>query len=125
MSTEEPEQGSTPRMDPSIERRMFLPRLSRRDLLKYAGMGAGAIGLSAFLEACGVKGAAVSQTTGPTATPSQASVCHPYHAPSCGSSTGGGEKSSARAEGATATHARAKTTARHVAKTRHYPHVRA
>ena len=70
MSTEEPEQGSTPRMDPSIERGMFLPRLSRRDLLKYAGMGAGAIGLSAFLEACGVKGAAVSQTTGPTATPS-------------------------------------------------------
>ena len=71
MSTEEPEQGSTPRMDPSIERGMFLPRLSRRDLLKYAGMGAGAIGLSALLEACGVKGASVSQNnTGPTATPS-------------------------------------------------------
>jgi spermidine/putrescine transport system substrate-binding protein len=31
-------------------------RLSRRDVLRYAGTGAGAMGLSAFLAACGVSG---------------------------------------------------------------------
>lgn len=70
MSTEEHEP-QPHGMDPSIERGMYLPRLSRRDLLRYAGVGAGALGLSAFLEACGVRGASVTPTTaGPRATPS-------------------------------------------------------
>jgi spermidine/putrescine transport system substrate-binding protein len=41
-------------MDPSILRGMTQRRLSRRDLLKYAGTGAGAMSLAAFLAACGV-----------------------------------------------------------------------
>jgi spermidine/putrescine transport system substrate-binding protein len=43
-------------IDPSIARGLTQPRLSRRNVLKYAGIGAGALGLSAFLEACGVSG---------------------------------------------------------------------
>ncbi len=43
-------------MDPSIWRGLTQRRLSRRDLLRYAGVGAGAMGLSAFLAACGTKG---------------------------------------------------------------------
>jgi spermidine/putrescine transport system substrate-binding protein len=39
--------------------------MSRRDLFRYAGAGAGALGLSSILAACGVGGEA--QTTGPTA----------------------------------------------------------
>jgi spermidine/putrescine transport system substrate-binding protein len=35
---------------------VFRQRLSRRDLLRYAGAGAGAAGLAAFLAACGVSG---------------------------------------------------------------------
>jgi spermidine/putrescine transport system substrate-binding protein len=37
-------------------KRLTEARISRRDALKYAGMGAGALGLSAFLAACGVEG---------------------------------------------------------------------
>lgn len=44
-----------PRIHPAVWRGLTQPRLSRRELLKYAGAGAGALGLAAFLEACGVK----------------------------------------------------------------------
>jgi spermidine/putrescine transport system substrate-binding protein len=42
--------------DPSLLRGHTMPRVSRRDLFRYAGMGAGAMGLSSVLAACGVKG---------------------------------------------------------------------
>jgi spermidine/putrescine transport system substrate-binding protein len=42
--------------DPSVVRGLAAPRLSRRQLLASAGTGAGALGLSALLAACGVKG---------------------------------------------------------------------
>ena len=48
-------QGETP-VDPSLWRGLTQPRLSRRQVLASAGTGAGALGLSAFLAACGVKG---------------------------------------------------------------------
>jgi spermidine/putrescine transport system substrate-binding protein len=48
-------QGETP-VDPSLWRGITQPRLSRRQVLASAGTGAGALGLSAFLAACGVKG---------------------------------------------------------------------
>src|SRR5215467_666361 len=48
-------QGETP-ADPSLWRGLTQPRLSRRQVLASAGTGAGALGLSAFLAACGVKG---------------------------------------------------------------------
>lgn len=47
-----------PQYDPAIWRGMISPRLSRRQLLKSAGAGAGVLGASAFLAACGVKGVA-------------------------------------------------------------------
>ncbi len=47
----------SPVTDPAIHRGLTLPRLSRRDVLKYAGTGAGALGLSALASACGVQGA--------------------------------------------------------------------
>jgi spermidine/putrescine transport system substrate-binding protein len=50
-------------IDPSIWRGMTQPRMSRRQLLRSAGTGAGALGAAAFLAACGVKGA----TSGGTA----------------------------------------------------------
>jgi spermidine/putrescine transport system substrate-binding protein len=43
-------------MDPALFRGLTQRRLSRRDLLKYAGTGAGALGLGAVLAACGVSG---------------------------------------------------------------------
>src|SRR6266699_5234127 len=48
-------QGETP-ADPSLWRGLTRSRLSRRQVLASAGTGAGALGLSAFLAACGVKG---------------------------------------------------------------------
>ena len=48
-------QGETP-VDPSLWRGITQSRLSRRQVLASAGTGAGALGLSAFLAACGVKG---------------------------------------------------------------------
>src|SRR5215472_10742416 len=48
-------QGETP-VDPSLWRGLTQPRLSRRQMLASAGTGVGALGLSAFLAACGVKG---------------------------------------------------------------------
>jgi spermidine/putrescine transport system substrate-binding protein len=43
-------------IDPAIWRGLTQRRLSRRQLLTSAGTGAGALGLAAFLSACGVKG---------------------------------------------------------------------
>jgi spermidine/putrescine transport system substrate-binding protein len=42
-------------IDPALLRGLTQRRLSRRDLLRYAGTGAGTAGLAAFLAACGVK----------------------------------------------------------------------
>ena len=44
-------------IDPSLWRGLTQPRYSRRQMLKYGGMGAGTLGLAAFLAACGTKGA--------------------------------------------------------------------
>jgi hypothetical protein len=44
---------STPHFDSSEFRKLMEHRLSRRDLLKYAGVGAGAFALSPVLAACG------------------------------------------------------------------------
>src|SRR5690348_6350402 len=52
-----PGRGETP-VDPSLWRGLTQSRLSRRQVLASAGTGAGALGLSAFLAACGVKGTA-------------------------------------------------------------------
>lgn len=46
-----------PGMDPAIWRGLTQRRMSRRQMLASAGAGAGALGVSAFLAACGVKGA--------------------------------------------------------------------
>ena len=51
-------------IDPSVWRGMTQSRLSRRQLLTSAGTGAGMLGVSALLAACGVKGA--SSGGGPT-----------------------------------------------------------
>jgi spermidine/putrescine transport system substrate-binding protein len=45
-------------------------RLSRRDVLRYAGTGAGAMGIGAFLAACGVGGQQARRTPSPAASPS-------------------------------------------------------
>src|SRR5262245_21089078 len=56
-----PDPGSAdPLRDPSVVRGLTQSRLSRRQLLASAGTGAGALGLSAFLAACGVKGQVAS-----------------------------------------------------------------
>jgi anaerobic selenocysteine-containing dehydrogenase len=49
-------------MDPSIRRGLTQPRLSRRDMLKYAAAGAGAFGLAGLASACGVQGATATAT---------------------------------------------------------------
>ncbi len=61
-----PDQGS-PITDPAVWRGLTEPRISRRQLLASAGAGAGALGLSGFLAACGVKGA-TSTTSSSTPT---------------------------------------------------------
>lgn len=43
-------------VDPALLRSLTLPRLSRRQLLRSAGIGAGALALSPFLAACGGEG---------------------------------------------------------------------
>jgi hypothetical protein len=53
--------------DPSLWRGLTQPRLaqqgmSRRQLLRGAGAGAGALGAGAFLAACGVKGATTASS---------------------------------------------------------------
>lgn len=57
----------SPRIDPALLRGMTQRRFSRRDFLRGAGAGAGAVGLTAFLAACGVSGTE-TQTPGPTAS---------------------------------------------------------
>src|SRR6266702_101907 len=62
-----PDQGS-PITDPAVWRGLTEPRISRRQLLASAGAGAGALGLSGFLAACGVKGATSTKSSStPTA----------------------------------------------------------
>jgi spermidine/putrescine transport system substrate-binding protein len=51
-------------IDPSIWRGLTQPRISRRDLFRYAGAAGGALGLAAFLEACGTKGVEPGGTSG-------------------------------------------------------------
>lgn len=46
------------RFDPALIRGLTQPRLSRRDLLKYAGLGVGALSMSSILAACGKGGGA-------------------------------------------------------------------
>ncbi len=52
-------------VDPSVLRGMIQPRLSRRQLLTGAGAGAGMLGVSAVLAACGVKGVANASKSAP------------------------------------------------------------
>ena len=52
-------------LDPSIWRGMTQQRMSRRQMLRAAGTGAGALGVAAFLAACGVKGATVAGGSSP------------------------------------------------------------
>ena len=56
-----------PQLDPAWMRGMLRRRMSRRDLLRYAGTGAGAFSLSSILAACGVEGEGGALPTGPTA----------------------------------------------------------
>ncbi len=49
-------------VDPSIMRGLTQSRLSRRDMLKTAGAGLGALGLSALGSACGVQGATATSS---------------------------------------------------------------
>ena len=44
-----------PRLDQALLRGLTQRRISRRDLMRYAGVGVGAVGLTAFLASCGVK----------------------------------------------------------------------
>jgi spermidine/putrescine transport system substrate-binding protein len=48
-------------IDPALWRGLTQRRFSRRDLMKYAGVGAGAMSLSAILAACGTKGVGTTQ----------------------------------------------------------------
>jgi spermidine/putrescine transport system substrate-binding protein len=57
------EQPREPILNPALIRGLTRRRFSRRDFLKYGGMGAGA----AFLAACGVSGTSGKQSPGPTA----------------------------------------------------------
>jgi spermidine/putrescine transport system substrate-binding protein len=56
-----------PNIDPAWLRGMTMKRMSRRQVLKYAGVGAGAVSLSAVLAACGVKSEKAQTQTGATA----------------------------------------------------------
>jgi len=53
-----------PEIDPALWRGLTQRRVSRRELLRYAGVGAGAVGLGAFLAACGVGGGGNPTTSG-------------------------------------------------------------
>ncbi len=58
----EHEESANPAFDPAVLRGLTEARMTRRDLLRYAGTGAGAFGLAALLEACGVSGTAAKPT---------------------------------------------------------------
>jgi len=62
-----------PGMDPAVWRGLTQRRLSRRQMLTSAGAGAGALGLTAFLAACGVKGATTSSHPATASGPGSAS----------------------------------------------------
>lgn len=53
-------------------RGMTRRRMSRRELLRHAGVGAGSLSLAAFLAACSVKGAKKTGEAGPKVLPPQA-----------------------------------------------------
>jgi spermidine/putrescine transport system substrate-binding protein len=55
-------------IDPALLRGLTQRRFSRRDMLKYAGLGAGALGLEAFLAACGVSGTSPKKSPGASAS---------------------------------------------------------
>src|SRR3954463_13450725 len=48
------------RPDPALVRGLTQPRMSRRQFLRDAGAGAGALGLASILAACGTEGASTS-----------------------------------------------------------------
>ncbi len=52
-----------PPIGPELLRGLTQRRLGRRELIKFAGIGAGAIGLSSILAACGVSGTSANPTT--------------------------------------------------------------
>ena len=54
--------GQQPGLDPALRRGLTQPRFSRRQLLRSAGAGAGALGIGGFLAACGVKGATTASS---------------------------------------------------------------
>jgi spermidine/putrescine transport system substrate-binding protein len=56
-----------PHMDPALVRGLTQRRFTRRDFLRGAGAGAGALGLSSLLAACGVSGSA--KKPGATSSP--------------------------------------------------------
>lgn len=53
-------------IDPALWRGMTQRRMSRRDLFRYAGAGAGAVSLASILAACGVGGSAKGSSPPPT-----------------------------------------------------------
>ncbi|MEA2558441.1 MAG: spermidine/putrescine transport system substrate-binding protein, partial [Actinomycetota bacterium] len=53
--------------DPSFVRGMTMKRLSRRDVFKYAGIGAGALSMSSILAACGSSSSSTTTGTGGSA----------------------------------------------------------
>ncbi|MFL5736385.1 MAG: spermidine/putrescine ABC transporter substrate-binding protein [Actinomycetota bacterium] len=53
-----------PNIDPALVRGLTQPRYSRRQFLRNAGVGAGAVGLGAILAACGTKGVSTSSSGG-------------------------------------------------------------
>jgi ABC-type nitrate/sulfonate/bicarbonate transport system substrate-binding protein len=57
---------NTPHEDPALLRELLARRMSRRDLLKFAGAGAGVIALAPVLAACG--GSSSSSSTGGSPT---------------------------------------------------------
>jgi len=52
-----------PSMDPALLRGLTQPRYTRRQFLRNAGMGAGAVSLGAILAACGTKGVTTSDSS--------------------------------------------------------------
>jgi len=60
--TERDEPSRRPLIDPALLRGLTQRRVSRRDALRYTGLGLGAAGLASFLAACGVKGSEQSST---------------------------------------------------------------
>jgi spermidine/putrescine transport system substrate-binding protein len=64
------DQPRPPHLDAALLRGLTQRRVSRRDLFRYAGVGAGAVGLTSFLAACGVSGTANPPATTSGGSPS-------------------------------------------------------